>query len=221
MLIFLSTAVYGVEELKPLDFPPEIVLEPKSHKKAIALSLLVPGLGEQYMGNKKDAIRAYLIEGSIWFTYFGFRWYAGVLKNDYMLYAHANSGAKMGEGGDYYDTVEWYESLDDYNEYIRQEAREIYPKDKYPEDARERQLKYIEENSMPESLKWDWSISNGKWKGYRNLRKEKREVLQRASYCVGAAILNRLISAIIASHEPPRYGLIIKPNGFKVFFTLK
>lgn len=229
IIVFWGVAVYGQEEqpesleVKPKkssemlfepqeQFPPEIVLEPKSTRKAMALSALLPGLGEHYMGYKSDAIRAYVIEGAIWLTYLGMRWYAGVLTNDYILYAHVHSGAKTGSDELYYDAVEWYNDLDAYNEYIRQEARELYP------DDTESRLRYIEENKLSEDLRWSWD-NDSKWSKYRNLRKEKREVLQRVSYCIGAAILNRVISAVIASRVSPRYGLLIEPNGIKLAVT--
>ncbi|MDI6840729.1 MAG: hypothetical protein QMD71_07785 [bacterium] len=221
MLAFLSATIYG-QEFSPghIRVPPEILLKPKSHKKALALSLLLPGLGEQYIGDKSGAVRAYAIEASIWATFFGFRWYAGLITKNYILYGYANSGAKTGKDEDYYNAVEWYENLEAYNTYIREEARYLYPEEKYPEDARERQLKYIEEHSLPDSLKWEWD-NQSKWNKYRSLRREKREVLQRATYCIGVAILNRVISGVIAAHTSPRYGLLIEPYGVKVFLALR
>ena len=219
MVAFFSATLevitsYGQESAPGLTMPPEIVLEPKSHKKAIALSLLLPGLGEQYMGDKFGAIRAYVIEGSIWATLFGFRWYAGLVTKNYILYAHANSGAKPGESEAYYDAVEWYEDLEAYRRYIREEARYLYP------DNLEGQHQYFDEHNLSDNLTWSWE-DESEWGKYRSLRKEKREILQRATYCIGAALLNRVISAVIAIHEPPRYGLLIEPNGFKFFVALK
>ncbi len=196
-------------------FPPDIVVEPKSQKKALALSLLLPGLGEQYMGHKKDAIRAYAIEATIWSVFFGARWYAGVLTDNYTLYAHSNSGAHTGKDEEYYEHVEWYQNLEAYNTGVREEARSLYP------NSRENQQKYIDEHSLSNTLAWDWTDEK-KWGKYQELRKERRTVLQHAGYCVGVAILNRISSAIIATHLPESgLGLQIEPNGLKIRFALR
>ena len=219
--IFLSTAIYGSVIRRKIVSPPEIVVEPKSTKKALALSLLLPGLGEQYMGHKKSAIRAYAIEATIWSAFFGGRWYAGVLKDDYILYAHSNSGALIGKDEDYYDAVEWYPNLEGYNTYISEKARDLYTEEDYGKKARELQLEYIEEHSLSDALAWKWADEQ-KWNKYRELRKKKRSVLQNTSYRVFAAILNRVASAIIATHLPKSgFGLQIEPNGVKIHFALR
>ncbi|MCK4307023.1 hypothetical protein KAW50_02220 [candidate division WOR-3 bacterium] len=212
VIVFLSTAIYGGRSERVS--PSGIVVEHKSQKKTIALSLLLPGLGEQYMGHKKSAIRAYAIEATIWSAFFGARWYAGVLKDDYILHAHSNSGALIGKEEDYYDAVEWYPNLEAYNLSIREDARAMYSEI----EAKE---KYIEEHSLSDTVAWKWADEQ-KWDEYRELRKKKRSVLQNASYCVGVAILNRVASAIIATHLPESgFGLQIEPNGIKIRFALR
>lgn len=219
IMLFMSSYGIGeeveVRQEKKQALLTEIVLEPKSHKKALALSLLLPGLGEQYVGSKSDAIRAYAIEIGIWSTFFGLRWYAGVIAKDCILYACANAEAKSNQNNEYYETVEWYENLEAYNISVREEARSRYP------DSREEQLKYIEEYSLPDSVRWEWQDTN-KWNEYRSLRSNSRAILQNTSYCVGAAIVNRIVSAIIATHLPTSgLGLEIEPNGVKIRVAFK
>ena len=215
MLLFIGSIGYGEEIGTRLQSLPEIVLEPKSHKKALALSLLLPGLGEQYIGSKADAIRGYAIEAGIWSTFFGLRWYAGVLDKDGILYACAHADAKSKQNEEYYETVEWYENLEAYNIAVREEARSRYP------DSREEQLKYIEEYSLPDSLRWEWQ-DESKWNEYRSLRSNSRSMLRNTSYCIGAAIVNRIVSAIIATHLPTSgLGLEVEPNGVKIKVAFK
>lgn len=180
----------------------------KDKRKAMGLSLVLPGLGETYMGHKNKALRAYITEGSIWLTYLGFKVFAGILKDNYTLYATENSGALMNGDEKYYDAIEWYESTEDYNDDVRIEARYYYP------DDMDGFKKYYEENKMPDSLSWQWESISAMDK-YRNLRKGKRIVLQNASYCIGGAILNRLISTVIiltTKEKSPKYNLEFIPK---------
>lgn len=218
----LMPLLYGEQEevqakkrVSKLNTTAEIVLEPKSKKKAIALSIFLPGLGEHYMGSKSNALRAYVIETGIWSTFFGARWYSGVIRNNSILYAHANAEAKVIDDESYYEAIERFENLEAYNTAVREEARQLYP------DSRDKQLSYIEEHSFPDSLWWEWK-EDAKLDEYRRLRYQSREMIRNTSYCVGAAILNRIISVIIATHLPiSGVGLQIEPNGVKVSFALK
>ncbi len=188
----------------------------KDKRKAMGLSLVLPGLGETYMGHKNKALRAYITEGSIWLAYAGFKVFAGILKDNYLLYASGNAGASMNGQENYYDAVEWYESIEDYNDDVREEARYYYP------DDMDGFKKYYEENKMPDSLSWQWESTSAMDK-YRNLRKGKRIVLQNASYCIGGAILNRLISTVIiltTKEKFPKYNLEFIPKSAEIRLCL-
>jgi hypothetical protein len=197
----------------------EIVVEPKSHRKALALSALLPGLGEYYMGGKSDAIRACAIEVGIWSTFFGARWYAGVVASDCEIFAHANAGARVGwEDEEYYKAVEWKENLEAYNRSVREEASWIYQNDP---DSLAQKMDYCKEHSFPDSVAWEWK-NEANWDKYRTLRSRGREILRNTTYCVGAAILNRVFSAIIATHLPVSgLGLHIEPNGVQVRYAIR
>jgi hypothetical protein len=197
----------------------EIVVEPKSHRKALAMSALLPGLGEYYMGGKSDAIRACLIEVGIWSTFFGARWYAGLMANDCETYAHANAGATVGwEDEEYYKAVEWKENLEAYNTSVREDARWIYQNDP---DSLAKRMDYYKKHSFAESLAWEWK-DEARWDKYRSLRSRGREILRNTTYCVGAAILNRVVSAVIATHLPVSgLGLHVKPNGMEIRYAIR
>ncbi len=165
--------------------------EERSTKKAIMLSVTFPGLGELYMGEKDDAIRAFILESGVILTYIGFNKYAGILRDDYIIYSHQYAGARTGMDENYYNALEWYGSRESYNENIRDEARRLFPND------REAQLRYIEENEIPVELDWEWNEKE--WERYRDLRKGERKALSNASYCIAAGIVNRVISAVISA----------------------
>jgi len=189
--------------------------EKKTTRKAVALSLMVPGLGELYMGEKNDALRAFVIEGGIILTYFGFNKYADILRNDYIKYAYQHAGARTELDEDYYNTVEWYSSRESYNISVREEARRLFP------DDREEQLQYIRDNEIPSELDWEWQKDN--WQIFRNLRRGERKALSNASYCIGANILNRIISAVISSRigKGEKLNLFLDPQPIGIRLSYK
>ncbi|MDD2890461.1 MAG: hypothetical protein PHE49_07460 [bacterium] len=199
--------------------------EPKATNKGILLSILLPGLGEQYFGDTKGAIRGYLTEGVIWTTYFTAKWYAGNLAHNYDLYSKMNTRqfpeyqVQSDMKSTYYDAMEWYESIEVYNTMIREEARSYYPDTL--SNAREEQLKYIKENSISDSLSWKWTDMN-KWDEFRQLRKTERDIIQKAGYCIGIALANRLVSALMVAYKVPQnYGLNIESNGIQLNYMFK
>jgi hypothetical protein len=199
--------------------------EPKTTNKGILLSILLPGLGEQYLGDNKGAIREYLIEGAIWTTYFTAHWYAGNLAHNYDIYSKMNTRTSpecqvSNEiKNTYYDAMEWYESREVYNTMIREEARAYYPDTS--KNARAEQLKYVAENSISDSLNWNWTDVN-KWDEFRGLRKTERDIIQKAGYCVGIALANRLVSALMVAYKVPKsYGLNIESNGIQLNYNFK
>lgn len=166
-------------------------------RKALFLSLLLPGLGHSYLGSRQTATKFYVLEGGIWLTYLGFRYYSTILRDDATLYAHANASASMKGDEDYYDAIEWYQNLEEYNINVIEEARFNFPKD------RDSQLDYIKNNTIPDSLAWNWQDTNT-WLAYKKLRRSARIALQNASYCIGAAIFNRIVSGITAVRATKR-----------------
>lgn len=186
----------------------------KTTNKGILLSILLPGLGEQYFNEPKGALRGYIVEGAIWATYFGARWYADGVRDDYILHSTLNSGALPDREEKYYEAVEWYESIDVYNTAIREEA---YARYEDPEDI----LQYINENIFPENARWVWS-DTVKWEEYRKLRKSQRDILHKSSYCLGAAVLNRIISVLMVTYRIPKnYGIMVEPNGIRLSYSFE
>jgi len=189
--------------------------EKKTTRKAVALSLMVPGLGELYMGEKNDALRAFVIEGGIILTYFGFNKYADILRNDYIKYAYQHAGARTELDEDYYNAVEWYSSRESYNINVREEARRLFP------DDRVKQLDYIKHNEILPERDWEWQKDN--WQIFRNLRRGERKALSNASYCIGADILNRIISAVISSRigKEKKLNIFLDPQPIGIKLSYK
>ena len=169
----------------------------KTAKQAIFLSLLLPGVGEQYLGDKVGALRGYVTEISLWLSYFGFTKYGRIIRHNYQLFAHQYAGASLGMDEDYYFAVEWYRDIEAYNRHIREEARMYY-------DDRDKQLEYIENHSLPEDVAWSWQ-DDTVWERFRHLRTDERKMYQFASMALGGLVINRIISAFWIYYRAPRF----------------
>ncbi len=85
--------------------------------------------------------------------------------------------------------MEFYTSYKDYNIKVISKARSIYPTDY------EKQLDYINENIVPDSLGWEF-FSDSARLYYSDLRKSSRELKQFSYYTLIAISVNHIVSGI-------------------------
>jgi len=188
--------------------------EKKSIPKAMMYSIMVPGWGDIYAGNKGTGKLLLGAEIAIWFAYFGFQYYGNIQKKDYMQYAHSNANSNLArKNEEYYDAVEVYRTSDDYNTYIREEARDLYP------DNPELQNKYFEENGYFGENEWQWN-ANESFMKYRHLRVTARETFQKAVFMTGFAILNRFCAAVTSSRNVNKHNKRIEEMRWGIEFQL-
>lgn len=194
----------------------------KSMPKAMMYSLILPGLGDFYAGNRGTGKVLLGTEIAIWLGYMGFQYYGGIQKDAYMLYAHEHADANRGRTDEpYFDAVEVYRSSIEYNSYVYEDARLLYP------DDPARQNEYVNEHAYFAEDGWEWQQSTT-FAEYRKMRIATRETYQRAVFMTGFAILNRLVGAITSSRnvrnhnkriEEMKWGIHLKPQG--VGFTYR
>ncbi len=225
LIIFLFSSLMskGVEEYEnPIIGAIPSRPQRKSMPKAMMYSLIVPGLGDFYAGSKGTGKLLLGTEIAIWFGYLGFQYYGNIQKDAYILYAHEHAGANMERDEElYFDAVEVYRSSNEYNSYVYEDARLIYPNDP------ERQNQYVEDNGFFDLDSWEWQ-ENAPFREYRKMRIATRETYQRAVFMTGFAILNRLVAAVTSSRnvrnhnkkiEEMKWGIHLKPHG--VGFTYR
>lgn len=149
-----------------------------SKSKAVLLTLLAPGAGHFYMGEKGRGEVFLGAEVVAWLGFFTFRTYAGWRKDDYIRMAQDHAGIDpSGKGDDFYGRLSFYDSRDDYNT-----AGRIYnPGDPYYPATRE----YY--------WLWDSEVSREK---YRDLRNSSQSTYRKATFMIGVAVLNRIVAAI-------------------------
>ena len=225
LILFIAFSLFSkeVEELENT-YVGSVLKRPqkKSMPKAMMYSIMLPGLGDFYAGNKGTGKVLLGTEVAIWLGYLGLQYYGNIQKDNYMLYSHENAGTNLtSKSEDYYDAAELYRTNEEYNEYIREDARLLYP------DDPDLQNQYVQQNGYFGTNAWEWK-ENDSFKKYRKMRISTRETFQRATFMSGFAILNRLIAAITSSRnarnynkkiEEMKWGIHIKPDGFG--FTYK
>ena len=156
----------------------------------IIASVAVPGWGEAIQGQRNKARTFFIIEGSIWLSYFGFNYLGEKIENSARVFAIEHSGANPTRRDDkYFDNLEDFFSSDDYNLEVERNASLFYPDDP-PE-----QQEYIQENGYFGDDAWQWdTLSNKSY--YWERRRSARENHRRASFMTGFAIINRIVSVI-------------------------
>ena len=135
----------------------------KSITKAMLLSLVLPGVGEYYAGNK-SRFRLFLgIEGAVWSGFFGFRTYGSWKKKDYKGFAALHAGVDLeGKSDEYFENMTYYDSRDEYNQFAKL---------------------YHGDNAMiyPENDFWNWEWDNQHSKShFRKLRNQSKSAYRKA-----------------------------------------
>ena len=159
----------------------------------ILASLVLPGSGQYLMGSKARG-EAYLwTDAAIWLTYGGMTAVGNLRNQSAKLYARQYSGASLTQPtDDYYVALERYATSDDYNTDIRRDARELYPDDPQAQKA------YLQSHGYFGDQTWAWDSDSSRY-AYWHMRMGERSVLHTAGFVLGAALLNRVVSAVDAA----------------------
>ena len=176
----------GSDEQWPGQSAPPTALESrdadgrKSMFKSVALSLLVPGGGQYYIGHKKTAYYFFAAEALTWVGYASFKVYGNWKEDDYIRYAAVHANAQLdGKSKDFVDLVAFYQDIYEYNSL----ARAFDPDRPYLTDT-------------PENH-WVWQ-SDAERQAFRDLKNRSREADRRADFMIGVAVVDRIISVIDA-----------------------
>jgi hypothetical protein len=156
--------------------------------KYIVASLVIPGVGEMWMKSHLKGEIFLWTDAAVWVTY-GTMLTVGNSRNQAAkLFARQYSGSTMNQRtDDYYTALERYPNSDMYNEDVRRDARELYPYDP------DQQYAYIASHSYTDT--WAWGSDSLRYNYWRQ-RMGARNVLHTAGFVVGAALVDRLVSAI-------------------------
>jgi len=152
----------------------------KSRGKAFLYSLLIPGLGEKYLGNTTRAQIFFSAEVSLWLGYSGLIMYREWRKEDYKTYAASFAGVELdGKTDTYFVNMGNYNSIYDYNA------------------AKLRQRNLLEYYQDVDKYYWNWDTVEHRNR-FDQLRISSDKADNRATFVIGAIFANHLISAIDA-----------------------
>ena len=156
----------------------------------VMASILVPGLGQMIEGDRSKAQAFFVVEGTIWLSYFGFNYWGKRIDGSARVYATDHASANPARRDDeYFDALEDYLSSNEHNLVIERQASLYYPNNP------ELQQEYIAANSYFDEDEWMWdSLESRSY--YWEKRREAREHRRRASFMPGFAVINRIVSVV-------------------------
>ena len=141
-------------------------------------SLVLPGWGEQTLGESKRAQSFFIREAAFWVIYIGVKKTSDWYESDYTAFAELHADVDM-EGKNYLFAVNLghYNSFEQYND-IKERQRQI--ENKYKKDI---------------GLEWQWNNSANRIK-FDEMRIKSVTYDKYARFAVGGLILHRLVSFI-------------------------
>jgi len=176
-----------------------------SLKKAMLLSVLLPGAGQYYSGAKLRGQVFMGIEAAVWLGFAAYRVYGGWRKDDYKAYAAAHAGVdNSGKNTDFYDWIGFYDSREEFNTL----GRLYYPERSYLSDTR--------------ANSWQWDSSANRLR-YKNIKDASKAAFRNASFMIGLAIANRVIASIdtyrTVKAAQNKLASLSNINGYQVAFS--
>lgn len=176
---------------------PESKPEKVSKMKAVALSILVPGAGQYYAGEKGRAEIFFGAEVLTWAGWLGFYTYGKWKKDDYIRYAQQHAGIDpSGKDDEFFKNLTFYDNRYDYNT----AGRIINPRAPYYPDIR--------------SFYWQWDDEDSR-ATYRTIRNASKTAFRKATFMVGVAVFNRIISGIDAFRTASRVTQKVRDDEFE------
>jgi len=141
-------------------------------------SLVLPGWGEQTLGESKRAQSYFIREAAFWLIYIGVKKTSNWYESDYTAFAELHADVDM-EGKNYLFAVN-LGHYDSFEEFIDTKGRQRQVENKYDKDK---------------GLEWQWDNSANRIK-YDEMRIKSVTYDKYARFAVGGLILHRLVSFI-------------------------
>jgi len=168
--------------------------------KAVGLSVLLPGSGHWYLGNRNRAKAFFGIETAGWGSFAGFLWFSNQREKDYQNYAVARAGVyALGKDEQFWRSLTFYENRDEYNKLgpITSSNNPFYP-----------------ENA---SYNWQWDFPASQAQ-YRLLRNSSKTAHRRAMFTLTLLGVERLVAAADAYRIAKKINSQNKTDNLEVYF---
>jgi hypothetical protein len=174
--------------------------EKKSTSKAVLYSLLIPGLGQSYLGETQQAKIFYVVEAAIVTSFVVFLVQENLREDEYIQYAQTFAGLQSSDhSDDFYGILTEHDTSKDYEDEIKSEGRlELYP---YIDTAT--LDSYFMRERVSDYEPWTWRSADHR-RAYQDRRAASKTAERRALYAVAAAVVNRVASAFFAYRSSVR-----------------
>jgi len=169
------------------DLPSDNIPGLKSPGKAMLLSFVVPGAGQRYAGAKTKSRIFFSAEAAAWVAFGGFKVWSKHKEKEFQGWAAQRAGIDpKGKPDDFWQMMTYYDSRQEYEIYGRGDD--------------------LERPSYPDLVGWDWQWdSDASRAHYRQLRNSAKTADRRATFSIGAMVINRVIAGIDAYRTAKSY----------------
>jgi TM2 domain-containing membrane protein YozV len=159
----------------------------KSVTLAVVYSLLVPGMGQTYVGSFRTGKYYLFAEGGLWLTYSGFQIYGNWLHQDAQSYATEHAAANFSGKDDQFEVnIGNFNTMDEYNQQKR--------------NNRQYDLMYT-----GSQYQWDWGRNDANRLQFKSIRIHSASVYDNSRFIIGAVVVNHIISAFMAGRAAAAY----------------
>ena len=165
-----------------------------SMSRAILYSLLLPGLGDWYAGERDRAKAFFIVDAALWTTFIVFQAQGHRREDGYQQYAQTFAGiAGTDHSDDFYSVIGQYSSSDAYEAEFKKESRpELWPNVSYDELEG-----YYTDNRVEDFEEWAWRTFDSRV-DYRSMRSSSKVAYRRSGYVIAVAALNRVVASVFA-----------------------
>ncbi|MBC8204504.1 hypothetical protein ISS30_00365 [bacterium] len=175
--------------------------------KPLLLSVLIPGAGQYYNGDKKKAAVFFGIELTLWGAVYGINAYSGWIEDDYKAFALQNAGIDLsGKDHQYFVDIGNYMNREQFNDQqlIERDYDSMY---------------------LDSAYNWQWDSDSDRQR-FKDLRIRSDSIKNTVFFVSGAIVLNHLISGIEAAKSADKKnkisaGISSGPNGSKMLTIIK
>lgn len=164
------------------------------------LSLVLPGAGQYYNGDRSKAAVFLGAEAAVWTTYIVFNEQGEGYEEDYKQYAESYAGVSGEHDADYWSALSSYLDGDAYNEALLRDAR----------------ANGIDDPTLlaPEDV-WQWRNQDYQY-DYRSIRADAKRSYDRRDFMTAFAVINRIVSVVDAVRSAGDDLLSAEVAGFRV-----
>lgn len=216
VLLVPASVLEGADEApQPFAVPP--AGDGSGHKstgRAALYSLILPGWGHYYLGEKKTAVTFFAIEAAVWASFITFQVQGDLRQDGYEEFARTFAGVTAtGHSDDYYSILTRYNSFQEYEDELKREGRFVL----YPDADAAALERYFIENRIGDYEPWVWQSVEIR-RAYQDQRSASKRAYRRGLYAGAAALANRAAAVFFSirsgwaqSHaDPPQNGMRIE-----------